>query len=178
LEGGMIHVRQQQQWTDLKIVKKILPSSDQVDIAVLQTEEMVSKPYEITWSDKGSVTFGQQVWFLGYPYGLGTQFSNAEIPFIKRGTMSAIDASNHDAILFYIDGFNNPGFSGGPIIYWDFNEHVIKILGVVMGYQKESAKVMVNGIEHDTAIMVNSGILVGYSIKHVFDAIEQANSVK
>jgi hypothetical protein len=178
LEGGKIQVRQRQQWTDFKIVKKILPSSDEVDIAVLQTEETVLKPYEITWSDKDSVTFGQQIWFLGYPYGLGTQFSNAEIPFIKRGTLSAIDTSNRDAVLWYIDGFNNPGFSGGPIIYWDFNEHVIRILGVVKGYKFDNAKVLVNGVEQDTNLLVNSGILVGYSIKHAFDAIEKANSGK
>jgi hypothetical protein len=34
--------------------------------------------------------------------------------------MSAIDNSNPDAEVLYIDGFNNPGFSGGPIIFWDF----------------------------------------------------------
>jgi S1-C subfamily serine protease len=177
LKGGMIQVKQQREWKDFKIVKKILPSSDEVDIAVLQTEETVSKPYEITWSDKDSVTFGQQIWFLGYPYGLGTQFSNAEIPFIKRGTLSAIDTSNRDAVLWYIDGFNNPGFSGGPIIYWDFNKHAIRILGVVKGYKFENAKVLVNGVEQDTNLLVNSGILVGYSIKHAFDAIEKANSM-
>jgi hypothetical protein len=33
--------------------------------------------------------------------------------------MSAIDARNPEAVVLYIDGFNNPGFSGGPIIYWD-----------------------------------------------------------
>lgn len=178
LSGGTIQVREQQAWKDYKIVKKILPASDEVDIAVLQTEETVSKPYEISWSDKDGVSFGQQVWFLGYPYGLGTHFSNAEIPFIKRGTMSAIDYSNSDAILYYIDGFNNPGFSGGPIIYWDFNKHAVRILGVVKGYKFENAKVLVNGVERDTVLLVNSGILVGYSIKHAFDAIEKANSVK
>jgi len=178
LEGGKIQVRQQQQWTDFKIVKKILPSSDEVDIAVLQTEEKVLKPYEITISDKDRFTFGQQVWFLGYPYGLGTQFSNGEIPFIKRGTLSAIDTSNRNAIILYIDGFNNPGFSGGPIIYWDFNEHAVRILGVVKGFKFENAKVLVNGVERDTNLLVNSGILVGYSIKHAFDAIERVNSGK
>jgi len=178
LEGGTIQLRQQQEWKDCRITKKILPLSDSVDIAVLQSEETVSKPYEITWSDIGGVTFGQQVWFLGYPYGLGTQFTDAEIPFIKRGTMSAIDVSNPDAIVLYIDGFNNPGFSGGPIIYWDFKEHVIKILGVVKGYKFENAKVIVNGAEQNTALLVNSGILIGYSFKHAIDAIEKANSVK
>ena len=57
---------------------------------------------------------GQQVWFLGYPYGIASHFQSGKVaPFIKRGTMSAIDAANPDAIVIYIDGFNNPGFSGG-----------------------------------------------------------------
>jgi hypothetical protein len=149
-----------------------------VDIAILQTDEVISTPYGIQWQDRKGVTFGQQVWFLGYPYGLGTHFSDADIPFIKRGTLSAIDASNPDAVLFYIDGFNNPGFSGGPIIYWDFSERVIKILGVVKGYRPESAKVLVNGVEHDTVLLVNSGILVGYGIKHAFDAIQRDDAAE
>ncbi len=33
--------------------------------------------------------------------------------------MSAIDATHPDAVVIYIDGFNNPGFSGGPIVFWD-----------------------------------------------------------
>jgi S1-C subfamily serine protease len=171
-----IQVQRTGAWQDFKIRKKLLPSSDAVDIAILQTDETVSQPYKIQWQDRKGVTSGQQVWFLGYPYGLGTHFSDADIPFIKRGTMSAIDASNPDAILFYIDGFNNPGFSGGPIIYWDFSERVIKILGVVQGYRSESAKVVINGVENDTALLVNSGILVGYGIKHAFDAIEKAEA--
>jgi hypothetical protein len=42
------------------------------------------------------------------------------IPFMKRGSMSAVDASNPNAVVYYIDGFNDPGFSGGPVIYWEF----------------------------------------------------------
>ena len=83
------------------------------------------------------------MWFLGYPYGLESRFAdNKTIPFIKRGTMSAIDASNKEAIVLYIDGFNNPGFSGGPILLWDFTKHVYAIIGVVKGYREESAKVV------------------------------------
>jgi hypothetical protein len=46
--------------------------------------------------------------------------------------------------VLYIDGFNNPGFSGGPIIYWDFKKHAYRILGVVSAYKEEAAKVRVN----------------------------------
>lgn len=174
--AATIKVWREDKWEDLKTVRTLFPPSNDVDIAVLETDERVTQPYEIqpiTEQNRGGVTFGQQVWFLGYPYGLRTRFSNVQLPFIKRGTMSAIDASNQKAVVLYIDAFNNPGFSGGPIIYWDFTNHVIRIAGVVQGYRPETAKVVLNGTQVDTQFLVNSGILVGYSMTHVAEAIEQ-----
>lgn len=180
ISGATIQIWQSDKWVDYKTVKTLFPVSDDVDIAVLETDEKVSQPFQIQMAPRnsGGVTFGQQVWFLGYPYGLGShligpqQGSWAEFPFIKRGTMSAIDSSNPNAIVLYIDGFNNPGFSGGPIVYWDFSGRVYEVLGVVKGYREDTAKVMVNGKRVDTAILVNSGILVGYSILHAIDAMD------
>jgi hypothetical protein len=157
LAGGKIQVRQKGEWKDYEVIGKLLPSSDDVDIVILQTNEKVPTPYFIQWSDKSSITMGQQIWFLGYPYGIGSKFANFEAPFIKRGTMSAIDISNPQAVVLYIDGFNNPGFSGGPIIYWDFTDRVVRIIGVVKGYKQESAKIIVNCVQQDTALLVNSG---------------------
>ena len=89
--------------------------------------------------------------------------------------MSAIDTTNPDAVLVYIDGFNNPGFSGGPILYWDFGKQAYRILGVVQGYKEDTAKVLINGQHVETQLLVNSGILVGYSIEHAIQAIERSN---
>jgi hypothetical protein len=86
--------------------------------------------------------------------------------------MSAIDSLNKSAIVYYIDGFNNPGFSGGPIVFWDFSLHKYEILGVVQGYREEAAKTIVNGQQVDTTYLVNSGILISYTIVHAMDAIK------
>ena len=86
--------------------------------------------------------------------------------------MSAVDGRNANAVVLYIDGFNNSGFSGGPIIFWDFKAHLYRILGVVKGYRNDRAQIVINGQQIDTNILVNSGILVGYSIKHAVQAIE------
>lgn len=86
--------------------------------------------------------------------------------------MSAIDATNPDAVVIYIDGFNNPGFSGGPIIYWDFTKHSYAILGVVKGYAEDTAKILVNGQHVDTQLLVNTGILIAFSIDHAMKAIQ------
>lgn len=107
---------------------------------------------------------------------MGSRFPSDKgtvIPFMKRGTMSAIDHTNPDAVVLYIDGFNNPGFSGGPILFWSFNNHTYEILGVVKGYKEDTAKVLVNGVHIDTQLLVNSGILIGYSIQHALQAIEK-----
>jgi hypothetical protein len=74
----------------------------------------------------------------------------------------------------YVDGFNNPGFSGGPIVYFDHTSQSYRILGVVQGYKNEGARttILVNGIPQDTEVLVNSGILVGYDIEHAFQAID------
>jgi S1-C subfamily serine protease len=173
-----IQVWQQDQWKDYHAVKTLFPSSGDVDIAVFETAEKVPKPYVVAVVAVGSMsgpTMGQQVWFLGYPWGIGSRWSNGvKAPFIKRGTMSAIDATKPDAIVIYIDGFNNPGFSGGPIVYWDFSQHAYRILGVVKGYKEDTAKVLINGAHVDTQLLVNSGILVAYSIEHAMKAIEES----
>jgi hypothetical protein len=171
-----VQVRRSGQWTDVHTARTLFPPSRDVDIAVFETEEKASQPFGVTTTGIGGVTMGQQVWFLGYPWGLGSRWSSGEAPFIKRGTMSAIDATKADAVVLYIDGFNNPGFSGGPILYWDFSRHAYAILGVVQGYREDTAKVLLNGEHVDTQLLVNSGILVGYSIEHAIQAIEQAKN--
>ncbi len=165
-------------WKDYHIVKTLSPPSNDADIMVLETDEKISQPYLVAVSgkDEGPM-MGQQVWFFGYPFRerLRSRFrNNREAPFIKRGIMSAMDASKPDAVVMYIDGFNNAGFSGGPIVYWEFGKHAYRILGVVKGYKDDTAKVLVNGVHVDTQLLVNSGILVGYSIDHAIQAIEKA----
>lgn len=78
---------------------------------------------------------------MGYPFGdtaLTTRMENQILPFIKRGTISAINGSKPDAVVLYIDGFNNPGFSGGPIVYWEFKKRAYRVLGVVQGYRPDT----------------------------------------
>jgi hypothetical protein len=124
------------------------------------------------WSGEGNKLIIHQRNFRAFRRG-GTVIPLALIPFIKRGTMSAIDGTNSEAIVLYVDGFNNPGFSGGPIIFWSFVKHTYQIIGVVRGYREDRAKVLVNGQHVDTQFLVNSGILIGYSINHAIQAIER-----
>jgi hypothetical protein len=40
------------------------------------------------------------------------------------------------------------------------------------GYRAQAAQILVNGTAVDSGVLVNSGILNGYSIIHAIDAIE------
>ncbi len=183
--NAIIQVHQAGIWKDYHTVKTLYPSSRDVDIAVFDTNETAPQQFGVEPMGKADgIAMGQQVWFIGYPFGLGSPVGEKSesgllppgtvLPFMKRGTMSAIDGTNPDAVVLYIDGFNNPGFSGGPIVFWSFKSHTYKILGVVKGYREDTAKVIVNGQHVDTQLLVNSGILVGYSIRHAVDTIEQS----
>jgi hypothetical protein len=47
------------------------------------------------------------------------------------------------------------------------------MIGEVQSYREDSAKVLINGQHVDTNLLVNFGILVGYSIQRVVQALEQ-----
>ena len=95
------------------------------------------------------------------------------VAVVKRGAVSAIDASNPGAIVLYSDGFNNPGFSGGTIVYSDFDRHARRTLGVGKGYWGKDAKAIINVQHVDTNLLVNSGILVACRITYAIKAIAE-----
>lgn len=178
------------QWKTLTATRVLLPDSD-ADIAVIETEWKPPKPFLIpAMHNLGTdgPTFGQQVWFLGYPlwskdhpHGLSSSFANGSkiLPFIRRGTLSAIDSANPKSTVLYIDGINNRGFSGGPIVYWSFSAHEYRILGVIRGYLNDEfpQEWTINGQKVNETVLANSGILIGYSITQAVDTIKTGETL-
>ncbi len=104
-------------WSKVR-VRAIYPSKEVVDVAALD----LGRPVTITLPlepSSGGLTLGQQVYFLGYPYGLGTTSSApappgfGELPFLKSGIVSALDDRDPEASILYLDGQNNPGRDPG-----------------------------------------------------------------
>ena len=57
------------------------------------------------------------------------------LAFMKKGIFSATTNEN-GAVVFFLDGHNNPGFSGGPVVYRDLNQSgapVFYVAAVVSG---------------------------------------------
>ena len=122
-------------------------------------------------------------------------------PLVKKGTISA-QVEEKGATVILLDGYNNRGFSGGPIVYRDINQSkvVFYLAGVVSGFIPELVPVTtpekikpgqdVSQIEQwrnvklkdgqmaelkDTEQMVplNTGIVIGYHIQHAVDLVRK-----
>jgi S1-C subfamily serine protease len=174
-----LQVMRNDKWVDYATIRTLFPKSPAVDIAVLETRDAADETFYVAPADRGvgGATFGQNVWFLGFPYGIGTHIASSTgngvfYPFIKHGILSAIDSSDPNANIIFIDGHNNPGFSGGPVLYVDLSDHKYKILGVISSYRVEATQTAVDGKLVDSPLLANSGIIQSYSIRYALDAID------
>ncbi len=176
--NATFQVMRNDKWVDYATIRTLFPKSPAVDIAVFETDAAAETPYYVAPADRGvgGATFGQNVWFLGFPYGIGTHIPSASggvfYPFIKHGILSAIDTSDPNANITFIDGHNNPGFSGGPVLYVDLSDHKYKILSVVSSYRVEATQTAIDGKLVDSPLLANSGIIQTYSIRYALDAID------
>lgn len=166
-------------------VRAFYPAGESVDIAALDPGRTVTVTFPLEPTAVG-LTLGQQVYFLGFPFGLGTPGpvppGFGEIPFVKSGIVSAMDDRDPEASLLYLDGHNNPGFSGGPIVFWHSESRRFRVAGVVRGYRNEALPVIKKKnlddprapAHNDLYTRANSGIVIGYDIRHIVEAIRRA----
>jgi hypothetical protein len=142
-----------------------------VDVAVLETpwkaDPKGDPGLELT-SD--NVIYGQDTYFLGFPYFdqqikyPSLQLNNGfPLPLIKKATFSG---SSGDT--FFLDGHNNPGFSGGPLVLTVQSTLKQVIWGVVSGYISHFVATSTELVFEE-----NSGIIVIYSIKHAVEIMER-----
>jgi S1-C subfamily serine protease len=167
------------QWKDLR-ADILNCKSSEVDAVALRFE----KPEKLSDDPAVDVStldqmIGSAVFFFGFPnfgheMGLHTTLGKTgqHLPMVKRGILSASDWIDKDANLLYFDAFNNKGFSGGPIVAFDATRKKWQIVAVVSGYLPEASQVLLQGHAVDSRDLVNSGVMVGYNIRHVLEAID------
>lgn len=181
---GEIELWLEERWSKMK-ARAIYPSKEAVDIVALDLGQPVTINFPLTASS-GGLTLGQQVYFLGYPYGLGPSrtLPTLPVPFLKSGIVSALDDRDPEASMLYLDGQNNPGFSGGPIVFWHSESSSFRVAGVVRGYRNEALPVIKKKnlddpraeAYNDLYTRSNSGIIIGYDIRHIVEAIRATTS--
>jgi len=145
------------------------------DISVLALQrQLVPKDLTLDATSKG-VIYGQDAFFLGFPYGILGKFMFGEhghpLPLVKKATVSLFKTSE----VFLLDGHNNPGFSGGPVVFKDHGTNEFKVFAVISGYQSVEESVLAGGQQvyavdkHALVVPSNTGIIVAWAIDFAVD---------
>lgn len=176
-QSGSIKIYHEKQWKLLE-TQLVGYGTGEVDIAVLAPKFQLA-PSLLMEPTADGVTLGQDLYFLGFPYGLRTEIGpiNLEfpLPLVKGGILSAMmnfDSKGDEILL--IDGHNNPGFSGGPVVFSKLGDRTqFKVAGVVSAYRYEAEPIYHGGHETELAYRANTGIVIAYSIKYALELIEK-----
>lgn len=151
---------------------EFLPVPEQADIAVTRLSNPITADLDLIPSTGGMI-WSQTVWFLGFPHGLALETKMDDAPsriaFVKRAVVSG--AEELDGVRrLYLDGHNNSGFSGGPVIGFNSETDATHVYGVVASYFPEEQPVFV-GPKQEANVLANAGIVIATEISHVMDAI-------
>lgn len=178
--GGAIELFQDNQWKTLN-VRLVGFGSHGSDVCVLYPRiRLVHSALSLPASPEGFF-YGQEGFFLGFPFGMRMDSKNMNMsfpfPFVKRATVSAFNPSHDpgESVLF-LDGHNNPGFSGGPVV---FNQNPPAqdtwcVVAIVSGYRFDRAPVLNDlNAPTDQWVAINTGIVLAYNISHALDAIKE-----
>jgi len=166
---GQLQIMEHALWKDLQVGRVTMKSKD-ADIAILIPSHSLMHSESLE-AFVGKWNLGAGVYFLGFPLGLHMIYQGDYAPVIKHGFYSSTDDDDPDAVISYIDGFNNEGFSGGPVLTQDGSGNW-KVISVISGYLQDKAKQRVGRQSVDTNLLVNSGIIVTYSIGLATQAID------
>ncbi len=157
----------------------IIDAGKDVDIVGLAPPNLIlPNPLPTASFENADMMIGGDCSFLGFPFGGGwrARFDATHgfwMPFVKHCTISAIPG---DSVII-LDGINNHGFSGGPVLYQTGSNQ--RIVAVISGYVPELADVIASALPkkkkvaplRSSHVNLNSGFIVAYSIDTVVQAI-------
>jgi hypothetical protein len=150
-------------------------SKDNMDVVVLALEQQIGHTLPAPPS-RNKLAFSQEVYFLGFPYNMRVDvgaFLKYPTPFVKKAIISGMEPGKYGAL--YLDGINNPGFSGGPIVFEPHGSNTFHICGVVSGFRTEDIIALKGEDEAETDLVVrlNTGIIIGCPIEAATDVIAE-----
>jgi hypothetical protein len=138
----------------------------EVDIAVLASKGWATRTNGEVFQNNANIVYGQDVYFLGFPFGMfsdvGEFTSRFPLPFVKKAIMSAMSLGSNEAM--YLDGINNPGFSGGPVIGKLGAIGPLAIMAVISGYNAADAKVLHKANDTGLIVRENTGLIRAFHI--------------
>ncbi len=167
-----INLYHEQTWKPLRTTITCISQTEE-DIAILVPEIQLSPTYLLEPTATG-LALGQDVYFCGYPYGLRTNVGalnrSFPIPLVKKGIVSSVTFEKGHQIIV-IDGHNNPGFSGGPVVFAQPRSSDYKVAGVISGYRVEYEPVLMKRAKTGLEYEYNTGLVIAYGLKNGIEHI-------
>lgn len=142
-----------------------------VDTTVLAPQVRFGANHALNATTAG-LLYAEEVYFLGFPFALGFDIGeiNADFPapLAKKALVSAIGLGDAPMLL---DGHNNPGFSGGPVVR-GWNSEGQTVVGVVSGYRHDTQPIRDSaGTVMPYTYRMNTGIVIAWEIGHVTELV-------
>lgn len=159
-------------WIKLPIT--LIGHHNTADVSVFAINTLISG-YKMLPSSNG-IGYGQDVYFLGFPYQIQDENSstinrNFPLPLVKKAIISCM-TKDETGPYFILDGNNNPGFSGGPVIYTEQNKLEYKVAAIISGYKAVMEPAYYEGDTSPISVKVNTGLIVAYTIENATDLIK------
>ena len=183
--SDVVQIYRDGKWED-RSVNLIGHASLSVDISVLTADLYFSGNASMPAS-RDRLEYGQDMYFLGFPdsivnidqaSSLAMEMNRGfPMPMVKHAIYSGIGNDNH----FFIDGYGNRGFSGGPVVFRPSDSKYYQVAGVIIKYAPEITPVYETELEaaNDGSgkspigyFRGNSGTITVSWIKHAIDLIE------
>jgi hypothetical protein len=172
-DGGTIQLLHDHKWEPVP-AKSIPVDPATADIAVLALPRVLPETLPLEAHESG-LTLAEELYFLGFPYALvmpGVLTAHGyPIPLVKRGICSAFGPVDGVRYVF-LDGLNNPGFSGGPVVRSKPPQTPV-VVAVVSGFRASDDPVLKDGKATEYYLRSNTGIVLAVSIDHAVDAIKK-----
>lgn len=154
--------------------------SQNYDVAVMKTSpyRTISQFFGNNYSTAGMI-IGQDAFFLGFPYDYDNVLKNLPgldrpIPFVKKVCVSGLGPNK----VLFLDGHNNPGFSGGPVCFKKMppQTEAMSIAGVISSYRFSQEPVYdLKGNDTGFYVKSNTGIIYAYDISVAIEIIKTSS---
>jgi S1-C subfamily serine protease len=145
-----------------------------IDIAVFALENRVADSDLKLIPTSLNTYLSQDIYFLGFPYGLrcdlGAANADFPIPLVRKGCLAKIATPDQDFMI--LDARNNPGFSGGPVIF--LTEGKIGVAGVISGMRWAQQEINLPAQPNSVKVWTDAGLVTAYAIEHALNLIKSS----
>ncbi len=154
---------------------QLVGHADELDISVLAVTTRLTPPNLAMEPTFAGLVYGQDTYFLGFPYGFTGRFvlgdSGYPLPFVKKATVSLLDGPT-----LILEGHNNPGFSGGPVVFTHPERNEYRVAAVISSYRYVEEPVYDGPQDTGLRYQYNTGLVIAHSIEPALDLI-RANPI-